>query len=70
MAIHSSILPWRIPWTEKPGRLQPRQTTELDMTQGLTVAVFKRESTYENRNVPQLDWLCLVSVFFLAIFRN
>ena len=22
MAIHSSILPWRIPWTEEPGRLQ------------------------------------------------
>jgi len=22
MATHSSILVWRIPWTEKPGRLQ------------------------------------------------
>ena len=22
MAIHSSILAWRIPWTEKPGGLQ------------------------------------------------
>ena len=22
MAFHSSILAWRIPWTEKPGRLQ------------------------------------------------
>ena len=22
MATHSSILPWRIPWTEEPGRLQ------------------------------------------------
>ena len=22
MAVHSSILAWRIPWTEKPGRLQ------------------------------------------------
>ena len=22
MAIHSSIFAWRIPWTEKPGRLQ------------------------------------------------
>ena len=21
MAIHSSIFPWRIPWTEEPGRL-------------------------------------------------
>ena len=23
MATHSSILSWEIPWTEKPGRLQP-----------------------------------------------
>ena len=22
MATHSSVLAWRIPWTEKPGRLQ------------------------------------------------
>ena len=22
MAIHSSILAWRIPWTEEPGKLQ------------------------------------------------
>ena len=24
MAIHSSILAWRISWTEEPGGLQPR----------------------------------------------
>ena len=24
MATHSSILTWRIPWTEEPGRLQSR----------------------------------------------
>ena len=23
MATHSSILAWKIPWTEDPGRLQP-----------------------------------------------
>ena len=23
MATHSSILAWRIPWTEEPGKLQP-----------------------------------------------
>ena len=23
MATHSTILAWRIPWTEEPGRLQP-----------------------------------------------
>ena len=28
MAIHSSILAWEIPWTEKPGRLQPMGSQE------------------------------------------
>ena len=31
MATHSSILAWKIPWTEGPGRLQ-RGRKELDMT--------------------------------------
>jgi len=26
MATHSSILAWRIPWTEEPGRLQSIQS--------------------------------------------
>ena len=26
MAIHSSILTWEIPWTEKPGGLQPMES--------------------------------------------
>ena len=26
MATHSSILAWRIPWTEEPGRLQSTQS--------------------------------------------
>ena len=35
MANHSSILAWRIPWTEEPGRLQPMGHKELYMTEGL-----------------------------------
>ena len=30
VASHSSSLVWRIPWTEKPGRLQSRGRKELD----------------------------------------
>ena len=33
MAIHSSILAWRIPWTEEPGGLCPWGHEELDMTE-------------------------------------
>ena len=32
MATHSSILAWRILWTEKPGRLQSMGSQELDTT--------------------------------------
>ena len=31
-ATHSSILVWRIPWTEEPGRLQSMGLKESDMT--------------------------------------
>ena len=33
MAIHSSILAWKILWTEKPGELQSMGSQESDMTQ-------------------------------------
>ena len=32
MATYSSILAWRIPWTEEPGGLQSMGLQELDMT--------------------------------------
>ena len=32
MATHSSILAWRIPWTEEPGGLQSMGLKESDMT--------------------------------------
>ena len=34
IATHSSILAWKIPWTEEPGRLQS-MGSELDMTEPL-----------------------------------
>ena len=35
-APHSSILAWRIPWTEEPGRLQSMGIAESDTTECLT----------------------------------
>ena len=32
MAVHSSILTWTTPWTEKPGGLQIMGSQESDMT--------------------------------------
>ena len=37
MATNSSILAWRIPWTEESGRLQSMGSQELDMTQLLNL---------------------------------
>ena len=33
MATHSSILAWRIPWTEEPGGLQSIVSQRLDTTE-------------------------------------
>ena len=35
MAAHSSILAWRIPWTEESGGLQPMGLQESDTTEQL-----------------------------------
>ena len=32
MATHSSVLAWRIPWTEEPGRLHSMGLQDLDMS--------------------------------------
>ena len=37
IATHSSILAWRIPWTEEPGRLQPMVSQESGMTERLSM---------------------------------
>ena len=37
MATHSSILAWRIPWTEEPGGLQSTGCKELDATTRLSM---------------------------------
>ena len=37
MTAHSSILVWRIPWTEEPGGLQPMGSQESDMTEQLSM---------------------------------
>ena len=37
MAIHSSILAWRIPWTEETGRLQSMGSHRVTTTERLSV---------------------------------
>ena len=44
MATHSSILAWRIPWTEEPDRLQSMGLQESDTTEQLN-----HHHTYKQR---------------------
>ena len=40
MGIHSSILAWKIPWTEEPGELyRPWDHKESDITERLTLSL-------------------------------
>ena len=38
MATHSSILAWKVPWTEEPGGYGPWGLTESDTTEQLSMS--------------------------------
>ena len=44
MATYSSILAWRIPWTEEPGDLCLWGQKELDLTERFPVVIYGCES--------------------------
>ena len=54
MAIQSSILAWRIPWTEEPGRLQSVGSQELDTTERLTLGHRGDNGTESQQLFPSL----------------
>ena len=56
MATHSSILAWRIPWTEDPGGYNPQGYKESDMT----------EETEHTHSFPHLEEMVFT---FLCILR-
>ena len=43
MATHFSILTWRIPWTEEPGRLRFMGSQDSDMTEWLALYTYHIE---------------------------
>ena len=60
MATHSSILAWRIPWTEEPGRLQSMGSQEPDMTERLTAHIVKGFRVVSEAEVNVL-WASLIA---------
>ena len=75
MATHSSILSWRIPWTEEPGRLQSMglqrvghdRATEHTHTAVLTEVQTLFYFTLQGFHLPQPPFLhpCLLLLVFL-----
>ena len=58
MTTHSSILAWRIPWTEEPGGLQSMVSLESDTTERLSTQKRKKHNDgdwklFRNMNVLQ-----------------
>ena len=59
MATHSSTLAWKIPWMEKPRRLQSVGRKEVDMTEWLHFHLGRdRKSLVAQgvKNLPQSPW--------------
>ena len=50
MASHSSILAWRIPWTEEPGRLQSMGSQAT--TEQLTLSLWASQVVQVVKNLP------------------
>ena len=58
MATHSSILAWRIPWTEEPGRLQSmgsQSWTQLSNTHKRGMKSTEEECSEKS---PRLEFRC------------
>ena len=67
---HSSILAWKIPWTEEPGNYGPRGCKELDTTEHARIVV-----AFTLPTVLPLKWLlgssgplCLGLLLFFFFF--
>ena len=68
MATHSSILAWRIPWTEKPGGLQSMGCKQSDTTQRLTHVLYAHYIYYHTYFSMVGIMLCLLSCTVLSHF--
>ena len=66
MTSHSSILAWRISWTEEPSGLQSLGFQESDTTEQLTLSLSKRQHTY----TPAFYDLTLFILLILLMSRK
>ena len=67
MATHSSILAWKIPWTEEPGRLQSTGTQRVGLNNTQLVGQLIL-SYFHFLFLIQVDFQPKAYVFFFLIF--
>ena len=69
MAIHSSILAWRIPWMEKPSRLQSMRSQRVRHNWAtspyLTLPLQKYKGSQKTANSQEITCICTHSVQML-----
>ena len=68
MATHSSLLTWRIPWTEEPGRLQS-MGSESGTTEGLRLVLFLFFPLPECSSPPLMGgFYCILQILGRCVF--
>ena len=55
MATHSSILAWRIPWTEETGGLQSMGSKESDMTKETAHTQYSLSTCYDCKHTQSFQ---------------
>ena len=68
MAPHSSILAWRIPWTEEPGRLQSMEPKSQTMTEQLSTYLLYVSITKLLCCMPKTNTTLLIN--YTSILKN
>ena len=72
MATHSSTLAWKIPWMEKPGRLQSMGSHRVGHTERLHLMANDTDSFVCLFSISVSCWCnvssCLLSFFLIGFF--
>ena len=56
MTTHSSILAWKTPWTEEPGRLHSWGSKESETTERITLSHFHNRGAGSCKHSPFASW--------------
>ena len=65
MATHSSILAWKIPWTESLMGYSPWGNKESERTERLTLSLFKQQPTTTKQILGQQNWSGVLRIIYI-----